>query len=593
MKVSILYQFAAAMILPKGLIHFASADNIDYSNITPEIIKKYAGNVTMDEFQIFSPEDAVIWEQFTEESFKKWIPSKATIKNEDGSEVLKYTGSWSLEEPTIYKNTEDDLGLTLKTPAAHHAISRKFDRVFNPKGKPLIIQFEVKMQTPITCAGAYMKLLRGPPENIEGEEQIEDDSIKDFEQFSDKAPYTIMFGPDICDDKKIHFIINAYNPITKKFEEKHMVDRPEPRFDQMSHLYTLMIDLDNSFKILVDNKVTRTGNLLTDFEPPINPPKEIDDSTDFKPEDWDDRKEIIDENAVKPDDWDENAPRYVEDAYAIKPKDWNESLPSMIPDPDVIKPEEWDDEMDGEWEPPTIRNPACKKISGCGPYKRPMIANPNYKGKWEKPMIKNPDYKGEWAAKKIPNPDYFETEFPCEFTPLSGIGFELWSMNSDIMFDNIYIGTSEGESVRLSNSIWVKKYEKETEIENSIKFYESDKLARKEFNTVPPAFDLRARSLYYYYQYIGKIIDLSDTYKQSGIVVALKKHPKVAAGTFILITYIAYLFNSIAIGILNFFVQPNAVSKKIPEPKDETTKKESTKKESTGKESTGKGGKDL
>ncbi|PVU98916.1 hypothetical protein BB560_001600 [Smittium megazygosporum] len=585
MKVGYLFSVASLFCLAK-VGHFCSAEEIDYANITPEIIKKYASNVTMDEFELFfpshslapcireyHPENAVLWEQFTEESFKKWVVSKA-VKEENGMKIPKYPGVFSLEEPTVFKNMHDDLGLVLKTPAAHHAISRKFDKVFIPRGKPLVIQFEVKMQKPISCGGAYIKLLRGPPEKKEGEEETDvvDDTIKNFEEFDDKTPYTIMFGPDICDDKKVHFIINSYNPITKKFEEKQMTDRPQPRYDQLTHIYKLIVDLDNSYKIMIDNQVRKEGSLLTDFEPPINPPKEIDDPNDKKPDDWVEEKEIVDMNAVKPDDWDEDAPKYIEDKYALKPKDWNQDLPPTIPDPKAIKPQDWDDELDGTWEPPMIKNPACYKISGCGPYKYPLIKNPNYKGKWTPPMIRNPAYKGEWEPRKITNPDYFEIDFPCEFTPMAGVGIELWTMTPDILFDNIYIGTSEGEAVRLANEIWVKKYEKETEIENAIKFYETDKIARKEFKTVPPIYDLRHRARYYYYQYVGTLIDMFEITKESGVIAAVKEHPKASISTLAAVAYLAYLINSILYSIVSFIFVANS-SAETPEADKDKSKK--------------------
>lgn len=37
--------------------------------------------------------------------------------------------------------------------------------------------------------------------------------------------------------------------------------------------------------------------------PPVNPPREIEDPNDQKPEDWDERAKIPDPDAVKPDDW--------------------------------------------------------------------------------------------------------------------------------------------------------------------------------------------------------------------------------------------------------------------------------------------------
>lgn len=49
--------------------------------------------------------------------------------------------------------------------------------------------------------------------------------------------------------------------------------------------------------------------------------------------------------------------------------------------------------MDGEWEAPQIANPKCEAAPGCGTWQRPMIDNPNYKGKWKPPMIDNVNYQ--------------------------------------------------------------------------------------------------------------------------------------------------------------------------------------------------------
>lgn len=82
--------------------------------------------------------------------------------------------------------------------------------------------------------------------------------------------------------------------------------------------------------------------MLEDFDPAVNPPKEIDDPEDFKPETWVDEAEIEDVTATKPDDWDEDAPMMITDASATKPEDWLEEEPETIPDPEAEKPEEWD-----------------------------------------------------------------------------------------------------------------------------------------------------------------------------------------------------------------------------------------------------------
>lgn len=65
----------------------------------------------------------------------------------------------------------------------------------------------------------------------------------------------------------------------------------------------LVLKADNSYEILIDQMVVNTGNLLSDMTPPVNPPREIEDPNDQKPEDWDERAKIPDPDAVKPDDW--------------------------------------------------------------------------------------------------------------------------------------------------------------------------------------------------------------------------------------------------------------------------------------------------
>lgn len=42
---------------------------------------------------------------------------------------------------------EGDKGLVVKNAAAHHAISAKFPKKIDPKGKPLVVQYEVKLQS--------------------------------------------------------------------------------------------------------------------------------------------------------------------------------------------------------------------------------------------------------------------------------------------------------------------------------------------------------------------------------------------------------------------------------------------------------------
>ncbi|CAJ0934127.1 unnamed protein product [Ranitomeya imitator] len=117
---------------------------------------------------------------------------------------------------------------------------------------------------------------------------------------------------------------------------------------------------------------------------------------------------------------------------------------------DIVRNED----MDGDWEAPLISNPKCKPAPGCGEWTPPLIDNPNYKGQWKPPMIENPNYQGIWKPRKIPNPHYFEDLNPFRMTPFSAIGLELWSMTSNIYFDNFIICTEKEVADRWASDSW-------------------------------------------------------------------------------------------------------------------------------------------
>ncbi|XP_038034852.2 calmegin isoform X1 [Anas platyrhynchos] len=373
-----------------------------------------------------------------------WILSK-TKKEDTDDNIAKYDGRWEVEE--LKENTvRGDRGLVLKSVAKHHAISTMLTKAFIFDNKPLIVQYEVNFQEGIDCGGAYIKLLSSSND-------------LNLEYFFDKTPYTIMFGPDKCgEDYKLHFIFRHKNPKTGEYDEKHAkrpdVDLKKFYLDKKTHLYTLVLKPDDTFEMLIDQTVVSKGSLLEDMVPPVNPPREIEDPADKKPDDWDERPKIPDPNAVKPDDWDEDEPSKIEDLDAVKPKGWLDDEPQYVPDPNAKKPKDWDEEMDGEWEAPQIPNPKCETAPGCGIWVRPMKNNPKYKGKWKAPMIDNPNYQGIWSPRKIPNPDYFEDSHPFEMTAVSAIGLELWSMTSDIYFDNFIICSEKEVADRWAADGW-------------------------------------------------------------------------------------------------------------------------------------------
>ncbi|KAJ3473199.1 hypothetical protein NLG97_g10455 [Lecanicillium saksenae] len=186
-------------------------------------------------------------EQFTDDWEKRWKPStaKKDMKGADKDkeeEEWAYVGQWAVEEPTVYKGTEGDKGLVVKNPAAHHAISAKFPKKIDNKGKTLVVQYEVKLQNGLECGGAYMKLLR-------------DNKALHQDEFSNATPYVIMFGPDKCGHtNKVHFIFNHKNPKTGEYEEKHLTSPPTAKIVKTTELYTLIVNPDNTYAIRLNGE---------------------------------------------------------------------------------------------------------------------------------------------------------------------------------------------------------------------------------------------------------------------------------------------------------------------------------------------------
>ncbi|KAL7274700.1 hypothetical protein RUND412_002372 [Rhizina undulata] len=468
---------------------------------------------------------APFFEQFTDDWESRWKVSRAKKENDKAGDVEEwaYVGEWSVEEPTVLKGIEGDKGLVVKNVAAHHAISAKFDKPVDNKGKTLVVQYEVKLQNGLECGGAYLKLLK---ENAD----------LHAEEFSNSSPYVIMFGPDKCGaTNKVHFIFKHKNPKTGEYEEKHLTSPPVARITKQSTLYTLIVNPDQTFEIRLDGNRVKSGSLLEDFSPSVNPPAEIDDKDDVKPEDWVESARIPDPEASKPEDWDEDAPYELVDEKAEKPADWLEDEPEFVSDPEAAKPENWDDDEDGDWLAPIVPNPKCEEASGCGTWKKPMIPNPEYKGKWTAPLIDNPDYKGPWAPRKIPNPDYFEDKTPSDFEPIGAVGFELWTMNKDILFDNLYIGHSIEDAEKLQKESFdiKKEVEKEEDAANAPKVPETPEPAGPlDFKEDPVAF-------------IKSKLELFFALVQQDPLGAVKTLPEVAGTLIALVLGIFLIFGSL------------------------------------------------
>ncbi|CAL8469469.1 g9010 [Coccomyxa elongata] len=357
----------------------------------------------------------------------------------------KYTGRFVADTPEGW--TEP--GLKVPEKAKHYGLTTKLDTPVDP-AKGLVLQYELKLTDGLTCGGAYLKFLT---------------ETADFDpaELTDGTPYTVMFGPDKCGGtNKVHLILKHKSPKTGELEEKHLKSPPMVETDKKTHLYTVILKPDNTYTLLIDGEEKKSGSILEDFDPAVNPPEEIDDPEDSKPEDWVDTPKIADPEATKPEDWDEDAPRMIEDEEAEKPEGWLDDEPAEVDDPEASQPEDWDEEEDGEWEAPKIANPKCKAAPGCGEWKRPMKSNPNYKGKWTAPLIDNPEYKGVWKPRKIANPDYFLDEAPlANIGKIGGVAVEIWTMDEGYLFDNILVANDASAAQAKREDLWVPKKEAE------------------------------------------------------------------------------------------------------------------------------------
>merc|ERR1711948_7274 len=121
-----------------------------------------------------------------------------------------------------------------------------------------------------------------------------------------------------------------------------------------------------------------------------------------------------------------------------------------IVDPEAKKPDDWDDEEDGDWE-------------------APMKDNPAFKGEWMVKRISNPAYKGFWEAKKIANPDYVDDDAVYKFADFGFIGFDLWQVKGNTIFDNIIITDDKSEA-----DSFAKKWKDLSAVEKAKKKEEGD-----------------------------------------------------------------------------------------------------------------------
>merc|ERR1719211_771457 len=317
-------------------------------------------------------------------------------------------GKWVASAGKWFKDEAEDTGIQTGEDSRFFGISASFDS-FSNADKDLIVQYQAKYEKDIECGGGYVKL--GP-------------KMDDPTTFGDPTVYNIMFGPDKCGyTKRTHLIFN--------YKGKNVLKKSDLDYKQegegTSHLYRMALKPDNTVRVEIDEEKIYEGSIKEDWE--VLKPKIISDPADKKPDDWVDDSMVDDPEDKKPDDWVEE---------------------KRIVDPEAKKPDDWDDEEDGEWE-------------------APMKDNPAYKGDWYVKRISNPAYKGFWEAKKIANPDYVDDDTVYKFADFGFIGFDLWQVKGNTIFDNIIITDDKAEA-----DSFAKKWKDLSAVEKAKKKEEDD-----------------------------------------------------------------------------------------------------------------------
>jgi len=335
-------------------------------------------------------------EEFDRNWESRWQKTESKADQQGTFEWTK--GKWALENDMSY-------GLQTTTDSKFYEISSRLRAPIITGEKPLVLQYSLKFEQDIECGGGYLKLIGTDYKS---------------EEFGADTPVLIMFGPDICgNDNKIHLMLD--------FDGKGKLwsKTPSAPVDHITHVYTMLLNPDETYEVFVDMVSVGNGTVADDWDVAI--PKTIPDPNDKKPEDWDDRMYLDDPTSVKPDNWIEE---------------------EMVEDTSATKPEDWDDTKEGEWKPP-------------------MIKNPEYKGEWKPNKIYNTNYKGVWTPKKIPNPEYKGSVLK-PYT-IGGIGIDVWQVRHGTIFDNIMLTDSIDEAFEAAKKVMKVQVEEEKKFEEKEK----------------------------------------------------------------------------------------------------------------------------
>merc|ERR1712203_1167793 len=175
--------------------------------------------------------EIIFEERFGSDDLEGWVQS--THKGADAGKFVVTAGKF-------YGDAEKDKGIQTSQDAKFYALSKEF-KPFSNAEKPLVIQFTVKHEQNIDCGGGYAKIF--------------DCSLDQTDMHGD-SPYLIMFGPDICGPgtKKVHVIFNHK-------EKNHLITKEvRCKDDVFTHLYTLIVNPDATYEVLIDNESAQKGS---------------------------------------------------------------------------------------------------------------------------------------------------------------------------------------------------------------------------------------------------------------------------------------------------------------------------------------------
>ena len=148
------------------------------------------------------------------------------------------------------------------------------------------------------------------------------------------------------------------------------------------------------------------------------------------------------------------------------------------------------------------------------------------------------------------------------------IGFEIWTMQNDILFDNIYIGHSIDDAQKLKAETW--------DIKHPIEVAEEEATKPKEEKKDVPGLTFKDDPV----KYIRTKVDLFITVAKKDPIGAVKLVPEVAGGVgALIVTLVLVIVGAVGLG--------SPTSAPVPAPKKATEKgKESAKEKAAEAEST-------